>query len=54
MCLKPQVCVCGGGGCCCGGADWCILLTMLIDVYQFVLLFAYVCMLTAFETLAVL
>ena len=52
MHVCAQVCGCRCGHCL-GGADGCIFLTMLVDVLS-VLLFAYVCMLTAFETLSLL
>ena len=47
--MCAQVCVCAFGPCCFVGANGCIPLTMLADMS--VLLFAYVCMLTAFETM---
>ena len=49
VCVCAQVCGCRCG-CCFGGADGCIPLTMHVDMS--VLLFAYVCMLTAFEALS--
>ena len=42
-----------GFWCCFGGADGCILLTMLVDVCP-CCCFTYICMLTAFETLSLL
>ena len=53
MCMCAQVCV-YEFGCCFVGANGCIPLTMLVDVCQCMLLFAYVRMLTAFETLSLL
>ena len=51
--MCEQVCVCAFG-CCFVGANGCIPLTMLVDVCQCMLLFAYVRILTAFETLSLL